>query len=182
MQVATLFTAGSGSAITDLKLGLNADATGVGSFSAALRRVGPGNIATGGDGGILASVLLPVTVTAGDDTRYDFTSLGALGAYSLTPGTQYALTFYGPDTSNIVFSILNPVNYAVADGFTAQGLGVSTDNGASFTYYGNVIGGLNMQLSTGGSAAVPEPSTYALLCISLGVVGYARKKMMKPTP
>ena len=26
---------------------------------------------------------------------------------------------------------------------------------------------------------VPEPSTYALLCISLGVVGYARKKMVK---
>ncbi len=28
-------------------------------------------------------------------------------------------------------------------------------------------------------ATVPEPSTYALLCISLGVVGYARKKHMK---
>ena len=30
-----------------------------------------------------------------------------------------------------------------------------------------------------GATAVPEPSTYALLCISLGVVGYARKKMGK---
>ena len=29
------------------------------------------------------------------------------------------------------------------------------------------------------STAVPEPSTYALLCISLGVVGFARKKMGK---
>ena len=27
--------------------------------------------------------------------------------------------------------------------------------------------------------SVPEPSTYALLCISLGVVGYARKRMGK---
>ena len=26
---------------------------------------------------------------------------------------------------------------------------------------------------------VPEPSTYALLCISLGVVGFVRKKMVK---
>ena len=26
-------------------------------------------------------------------------------------------------------------------------------------------------------SAVPEPSTYALLCISLGVVGFARKKL-----
>jgi hypothetical protein len=30
-----------------------------------------------------------------------------------------------------------------------------------------------------GTNAVPEPSTYALLCISLGVVGYARKRMNK---
>jgi hypothetical protein len=29
------------------------------------------------------------------------------------------------------------------------------------------------------TSAVPEPSTYALLCISLGVVGYARKRMNK---
>jgi PEP-CTERM motif len=30
-----------------------------------------------------------------------------------------------------------------------------------------------------GVGIVPEPSTYALLCISLGVVGFARKKMGK---
>ena len=30
-----------------------------------------------------------------------------------------------------------------------------------------------------GVGVVPEPSTYALLCISLGVVGFARKKMRK---
>ena len=29
------------------------------------------------------------------------------------------------------------------------------------------------------AAAVPEPSTYALFCIGLGVLGYARKKMGK---
>ena len=27
------------------------------------------------------------------------------------------------------------------------------------------------------AAVVPEPSTYALLCISLGVVGFAKRKM-----
>ena len=30
-----------------------------------------------------------------------------------------------------------------------------------------------------GPQAVPEPSTYALLCISLGCIGYARKRMVK---
>jgi hypothetical protein len=29
------------------------------------------------------------------------------------------------------------------------------------------------------TVATPEPTTYLLLCLSLGVVGYARKKMMK---
>ena len=27
------------------------------------------------------------------------------------------------------------------------------------------------------TSAVPEPSTYALLCISLGVVGFVRRKL-----
>ena len=36
-----------------------------------------------------------------------------------------------------------------------------------------------MKLTSFGPSAVPEPSTYALLCLSLGVVGYARKKIMK---
>ena len=35
----------------------------------------------------------------------------------------------------------------------------------------------NLPLRLDGTSAVPEPSTYALLCISLGVVGYARKRM-----
>ncbi len=30
-----------------------------------------------------------------------------------------------------------------------------------------------------GASAVPEPSTYALFCIGLGVLGYARKRMVK---
>jgi hypothetical protein len=38
-------------------------------------------------------------------------------------------------------------------------------------------GGEAMQLTSFAPTAVPEPSTYALLCISLGVVGYARRRM-----
>ena len=180
-QVATVFTAGIGGVITDLKLAFDVASNGSDTFSAALRSVGPSNTPTGGVGGILASVTLPVTVTAGNNTLYDFTSLGALGAFSLIQGTQYALTFYGADSNNIKLSQMGPFNYAVADGFTVQGVSYSSNNGATFNSSGNALGSFNMQLST-VAAAVPEPSTYALLCISLGVVGYARKKMMKPTP
>jgi hypothetical protein len=43
-----------------------------------------------------------------------------------------------------------------------------------------VISGDNLPLAFNGAdfaSAVPEPSTYALFCLSLGVVGYARKRM-----
>lgn len=52
------------------------------------------------------------------------------------------------------------------------------------TYVGNpggIIVAENQTASAPASvtAAVPEPSTYALLCIGLGVVGYARRRMVK---
>ena len=37
---------------------------------------------------------------------------------------------------------------------------------------------IQMSITASDTSAVPEPSTYALLCISLGVVGYARMKMV----
>ena len=54
---------------------------------------------------------------------------------------------------------------------------VKSDNTGSLSFTpatGNVWSGFQLQSAT---AAVPEPSTYALLCISLGVVGVARKKL-----
>ena len=178
-QLATVFTAGTGGAITDLKLGLQADTVGATSFSATLRSVGAGNAPIAGDAGILASVTLPFTVTGvGSNTLYDFTSLGDLGAYSLTPGTQYALTF-SDTSSTLSLPLLNNSTFDVANSFTVQGLAILTNGTANFEFYTNdAYGSMNIQLSTGASA-VPEPSTYALLCISLGVVGYARKKMGK---
>jgi hypothetical protein len=52
------------------------------------------------------------------------------------------------------------------------------------TYDGNpdTVGNLVIlgnEVSANASVSTPEPSTYALLCISLGVVGYARRKMVK---
>jgi hypothetical protein len=62
----------------------------------------------------------------------------------------------------------------------------STANGGTGgIYYNGTIwqniqqpGSFQMKLVS-SPATVPEPSTYALLCISLGVVGFVRKKMVK---
>jgi PEP-CTERM motif len=51
---------------------------------------------------------------------------------------------------------------------------VSTANGNPTT--GNFLDAAAFGV---GVNTVPEPSTYALLCISLGVIGFARKKMRK---
>jgi hypothetical protein len=36
-----------------------------------------------------------------------------------------------------------------------------------------------LEISANATVSTPEPSTYALLCISLGVVGYAKRRMGK---
>jgi PEP-CTERM motif len=69
-----------------------------------------------------------------------------------------------------------------------------TDVGAGMKFYGFVTEGFEgyitgfslvgnapaiTNVTLGTATAVPEPSTYLLLCLSLGVVGYARKKMTR---
>jgi hypothetical protein len=54
---------------------------------------------------------------------------------------------------------------------------ISFDGGVSLSNL--TLGSAIQTAELTGASAVPEPSTYALLCISLGVVGYARKRMMK---
>ena len=54
--------------------------------------------------------------------------------------------------------------------WAASGLGYPSET--------NSLYGIS-EVLTAQTSAVPEPSTYALLCVSLGVIGYARKKMVK---
>ncbi len=49
----------------------------------------------------------------------------------------------------------------------------------STTDLGNLIISSTTGNATFTAVSTPEPSTYALLCLSLGVVGYARKRMNK---
>ncbi len=74
--------------------------------------------------------------------------------------------------------------YDLASTYTSTGELGYTPNGVYTTTMGNLVttgasGNATFTATLGGPAAVPEPSTYVLLCISLGVVGYARKKMVK---
>jgi hypothetical protein len=97
-----------------------------------------------------------------------FTSLATAPIYKemniFTDGaTLYGLTSKASSTNSLY--TIDPVTGAVTLDKAITGSVPNYWSGASFASY--------------GSAAVPEPTTYALLCISLGVVGYARKKMGK---
>ena len=110
-----------------------------------------------------------------DDIDYNYPGIG--------------LTVMSSETVNGLFPI---------DGLASFGINAGAPVGASVTgkiyldygwYDGNgdyFAGLLTAQYNsqdalasvTVNASAVPEPSTYALLCISLGVIGYARKKML----
>ncbi len=71
----------------------------------------------------------------------------------------------GTNLYGLTASTLYKIN--TADGTLSNAVGITGYGGSDFTG------------AAFGSTAVPEPSTYALLCISMGVVGFARKKMTK---
>jgi hypothetical protein len=127
-------------------------------------------------GSVLASTQLSVNPTTTGFAFYDFNSLGALGSYTLSPNTQYALTFYGPSTSASFFSnkAWASDSYAVSGGFTVNHNLFTTDGGANWSDPNQWYG---LQISMNGVAAVPEPSTCALLFIGgLPLVTRLRRK------
>ena len=96
----------------------------------------------------------------------------------LNPDTDYYLVAKGIDLSGATVS-------SVGWGETADATGLGFPSNRFYSTGSNWVAAdeytvqypFNMKIE--GTAAVPEPSTYALLCISLGVVGYARKRMKK---
>jgi PEP-CTERM motif len=86
-------------------------------------------------------------------------------------GNLYAIynTSFAPSSTGQYTTYLYSINPAT--GAYTQGTQVTGFSGGFFKAIGNAPGA--------PPAAVPEPSTYALLCLSMGVVGFARKKMTK---
>ena len=70
--------------------------------------------------------------------------------------------------------------YGIASQNTGELYRINPVDGA-ITDLGAITGGIPAiyGIAYAPTTAVPEPSTYALLCIALGVVGYARRKMVK---
>ncbi len=111
------------------------------------------------------------------------TDIPNITAYTMAANTAYSLLLYNASgsvalrrTQNLANGTTND-NYTVSDGFVA----LDTFRNNTPNYANNVGTGsyVTFDTSFGATTAVPEPSTYALLCISLGVVGYARRRMVR---
>lgn len=124
------------------------------------------------------------------ESGYDLRTLPTLDAYTdfvaglnviLAPNQTSAIYHYNPSSLSGAGSI--------AIGDYQSGLTMFGTISTSYDYFSKapVDGGFNSGdwVEPGGLTAtvnasvttVPEPSTYALLCLSMGVVGFARKKM-----
>jgi PEP-CTERM motif len=117
-----------------------------------------------------------LTFQVGDGTNwYD---MGTSGTFLGTNAGDWKLIYFDAQfgqTGSYYVRLMN-----------AQYVGGGNDLGVDDIYYGLLNdaptsgtippGGF---VTINGQGVVPEPSTYALLCISLGVVGFARKKMTK---
>ena len=136
--------------------------------------------------------------TAGSDTA----SISQVIS-GLTPGRTYSLDMYWAQAQMVIYPGDTNSGWNIGFGSDAATTGTPTlpnkgfsgwqaynttftasaaSQTLSFAPTGTGPGGyvlLDGVTLTQQQTAVPEPSTYALLCISLGVVGYARKRMNK---
>lgn len=99
----------------------------------------------------------------------------------LAADTRYALTWQASGTGfNFQWKGTNPPAFWTGHNVVTPGSSLySLNGGATFTSASNTNYGVELIGTAYNPSAVPEPSTYALLCISLGVVGFARRKMKK---
>ena len=181
LEQAVVFQTGASGPFTigDLKLGMRTYSAGTYTFTVGLMAV---NASDNPVGAFLASTLLSTGSLAahpgGPNTLLDFTSLGTVGTYSMAASTKYAFVVGLSGASALGLGAVNGT-FPTPDptyGFTVLKPNVASDDG---TDWSNMYGPVTSYDMAIGPAAVPEPSTYALLCISLGVVGYARKKMVE---
>ena len=100
------------------------------------------------------------------------------GVGGTVPASAYSGNLFGFDYGSLVV----PSGYTSGSplsGTATFGNKTFADIGITPGTYTWTVPNDSITLNINNASAVPEPSTYALLCISLGVVGYARKRMKK---
>ena len=115
-----------------------------------------------------------ITITGLTHATATFISMQLLGLPNLVPNTTYDLVIKNDRNQlNARIATYSPtITPTSVTGFSFMKELRTIDTGATYT----VQSGAAFELQ---GHTVPEPSTYALLCLSLSVLGYVRKRMAK---
>jgi hypothetical protein len=146
------------------------------TFSFALYNVDANNLPTGTALASYTSELVNLLFNSNSNQypMYDFAFGGTLSTYLLSSGSKYALAINANTTATNVSIGQGAGGPYVGSEFTWV---QNERNTAGYWYnHGNPYA-MKLTVDNTPASAVPEPSTYALLCISLGVVGFVRRKM-----
>ena len=112
------------------------------------------------------------------NVTYTGAAIANLSSVTMLAGQKYALALTNKNGGQLWWSDKygsSIGDYTTGDGYSVLAIAESLVGGPWLQSSNNYM----MKLETGPATTVPEPSTYALLCISLGVMGYARKRMTK---
>jgi len=177
---AIVFQTGPNSAsINSLTFKFQIAGSSLGTFAAYLYAVDADNMPTGAP---LASQTGMAFTLPGPAGYYNVTYTGAditnLSSITMLAGQKYALALTNKTGGQLWWAYRDGStlgDYTTGDGYSVLAIAESF-SGGDWLPSSNMY---MLKLETGSAATVPEPSTYALLCISLGVVGYARKRMKK---
>ena len=112
---------------------------------------------------LVGSTYVPVSLTGWTEQKFT-------GMTGVVPNSTWATwdSATGIFTAGISTNLVEPLNVLTPD--------QNIDRVEFIKFYEAVGASTEIQFLTD---TVPEPSTYALLCLSLGVVGFARRKMSK---
>ena len=164
-------------AYSGAQFGNNATATGYITIDTGYN-FQPGLNAINMQGGAVTDLSMTITGATGGNGTFS-TQFFTTWFFDMNSGLDLTKSFIGQTVTSGAWgpNYINGVNHSVGDFNFMNKFGAAPGPITPFVLATDGGAGDKMLLTALGPAAVPEPSTYILLTIALGAVGFARKKM-----
>jgi PEP-CTERM motif len=148
----------------------------VGAMTAYLYNVDATNLPTGSPVASQLGMAYSQTVNGDHDLTFTGNEISNLSSFLMLPGQKYALILQNPTQATTLwwdYGTDGIGSYTTTNGFSV----LADVHGTGGTTWVQDTNAYMLKLDVSQASAVPEPTTYALFCIGMGVVGYARKRL-----